>query len=279
MLCHHAPPPNLKFLPGVKRVRQTPKEPKHDLGIIVDLDSTDRLGGTAPYFEACRRIIVVDHHVPHEAPGDLRIIETSAAATALIGPPVAQSPTSLQLVPTFGYTRDRNTGAVTTSSESWFLGQRYRLVLGQDLAARLRLDAAGFLLHFQQSIAQACGLLRSGGSLLISFYEGFFDSEGRDAMSRAFPDMTYRFGAVRLEDLLECLGANPLLTTKTIDYRFEVEEPFLIDFLTIPAQSAGLFPKVPYEDRIGPIRDLVGKLTAEVRPLFMGWKFLISTKK
>lgn len=53
--------------------------------------------------------------------------------------------TSLLLVPTFGYTRDRNTGAVTTSSESWFLGQRYRLVLGQDLAARLRLNATGFL--------------------------------------------------------------------------------------------------------------------------------------
>lgn len=84
VLCHHAPPQNLLFLPGVNRVRQTPKYDKHDLGIIVDLDSTDRLGSTAQFFDHCFHVIVVDHHVPHEAPGDLRIIDVEAAATALI---------------------------------------------------------------------------------------------------------------------------------------------------------------------------------------------------
>lgn len=84
VLCHHAPPPNLQFLPGVQRVRQEPKEPKHDLGVILDLDSTERLGNTATFFEACSRIVVIDHHVPHEAPGDLRIIDVQASATAVI---------------------------------------------------------------------------------------------------------------------------------------------------------------------------------------------------
>jgi bifunctional oligoribonuclease and PAP phosphatase NrnA len=84
VLCHHSTPANLQFLPGAKRIRQEPKEPKHDLGIILDLDSTERLGTTAPFFERCNRLIVVDHHVPHEAPGDVRIVDTKAAATALI---------------------------------------------------------------------------------------------------------------------------------------------------------------------------------------------------
>jgi phosphoesterase RecJ-like protein len=84
VLCHHPAPKNLQFLPGVKRVRQTPKEEKHDLAIMLDLDSLERLGSTEPYFSACDRLIVIDHHVPHEAPGNLRIVDTSAAATAVI---------------------------------------------------------------------------------------------------------------------------------------------------------------------------------------------------
>lgn len=83
VLCHHAPPANLEFLPGVSRIRQVPTG-NHDLGIIVDLDSMDRLGSTAPYFEGLPGLIVVDHHVPHEAPGDLRIVDTDAPATAVI---------------------------------------------------------------------------------------------------------------------------------------------------------------------------------------------------
>ena len=84
VLCHNDAPRNLRFLPTVNRVRQTPELSDHDLGIVVDLDAFDRLGSTASYFEAMDRLIVIDHHVPHEAPGDLRIIEIGSAATALI---------------------------------------------------------------------------------------------------------------------------------------------------------------------------------------------------
>ncbi len=84
MLCHHEPPYNLEYLPFVERIKQQPFGQNHDLGIIVDLDSTDRLGSTAPYFEQCKRLIVVDHHVPHEAPGDLRVVDVESAATSVI---------------------------------------------------------------------------------------------------------------------------------------------------------------------------------------------------
>lgn len=84
VLNHHAPPKNLEFLPGVQSVRQEPKHKDHDLAIVLDLDSLDRLGKCEPYFTDINRMIVVDHHIPHEAPGDLRLVDTSASATCAI---------------------------------------------------------------------------------------------------------------------------------------------------------------------------------------------------
>lgn len=84
VVSHHPAPYNLEFLPGVRKVRQTPKHDKHDLGIIVDLDALERLGSLEETFSQLPRLIVVDHHVPHAAPGDLRIVDQKAAATAAI---------------------------------------------------------------------------------------------------------------------------------------------------------------------------------------------------
>jgi bifunctional oligoribonuclease and PAP phosphatase NrnA len=84
IICHHPAPRNLQFLPRVDRVRTEPKHEKYDLGIILDLDSMERLGSTEVFFAALPRLIVIDHHIPHQAPGDFRIIDTGASATALI---------------------------------------------------------------------------------------------------------------------------------------------------------------------------------------------------
>jgi phosphoesterase RecJ-like protein len=84
VLCHHPAPKNLQFLPGVDRVRQVPKFEKPDLAIVLDLDAIDRLGSTEPVFASCPRMIVIDHHVAHQAPGDLRIVDVSAPATSVI---------------------------------------------------------------------------------------------------------------------------------------------------------------------------------------------------
>ena len=82
VLCHHEAPRNLRFLPGVDAVRQEPTI-EADYGVVLDLDALDRLGSTAPYFEALP-FALIDHHIPHNAPGELRIVDTDAAATALI---------------------------------------------------------------------------------------------------------------------------------------------------------------------------------------------------
>jgi bifunctional oligoribonuclease and PAP phosphatase NrnA len=84
VLCHHPAPKNLRFLPQVTEVVHDVENADCDLGIIVDLDTFERLGSTAHYFQNAKRLMLIDHHVPHEAPGHLRIVDTSAAATALI---------------------------------------------------------------------------------------------------------------------------------------------------------------------------------------------------
>lgn len=84
VLNHHEPPDNLRFLPGIDRVRHSPLGSGFDLAVLMDMDSPERLGSTESCFEAIPKTIVIDHHVPHHKPGDLRIVNEKAAATALI---------------------------------------------------------------------------------------------------------------------------------------------------------------------------------------------------
>jgi len=84
VLCHHSAPKNLEFLPKVKEVHQAAHRTEYDLGVVLDLDAMDRLGQTEKYFATCKRVIVIDHHIAHEAPGDLRIVDSDAPATAVI---------------------------------------------------------------------------------------------------------------------------------------------------------------------------------------------------
>lgn len=82
VLNHHDSPRNLRFLPGIDRVRKTPSA-EADFGVVLDLDALHRLGSTGPYFETIP-FALIDHHIPHESPGEIRIVQTDAAATALI---------------------------------------------------------------------------------------------------------------------------------------------------------------------------------------------------
>jgi len=140
--------------------------------------------------------------------------------------------------------------------------------------------ASIFLLPgFAESLRQASQLLLPGGLLSISYYAGLFDKKGNDAVQKAFPDQKYQYGAVPIGELVTCLESLPGTKTTRIDYRFEVSRDFLFDFLSIPAQSSGLFPKIPYLERIPKVRDLCDLLVKRVDPVFMGWEFLIARKR
>jgi ubiquinone/menaquinone biosynthesis C-methylase UbiE len=140
--------------------------------------------------------------------------------------------------------------------------------------------ASIFLLPgFAESLRQASQLLLPGGLLSISYYAGLFDNLGNDAVRKAFPDQKYMYGAVPIGELVSCLESLPGMKTTRIDFRFEISSEFLFDFLSIPAQSAGLFPKIPYLDRIPKVRNFCELLAKRVDPVFMGWEFLIARKR
>ena len=140
--------------------------------------------------------------------------------------------------------------------------------------------ASIFLLpRYAESIRQACGLIVPGGVIAISFYAGLFDEKQRDAVPGAFPDLKYQYGAVSFPELQECMSSQEGFRMTEVDYHFEVSPEFLFDFLSIPAQSAGLFPKIPYLQRIPMVRDFCDRLAEQVSPLFMAWKFVISRKR
>ena len=139
--------------------------------------------------------------------------------------------------------------------------------------------ASIFLLpNFKESIDQACKLILPGGVLAISYYDGLFNAKGRNAVSIAFPELKYQYGTVSYEELMKCIESKRGFKTSQFDYRFEITHEFLFDFLSIPAQSAGIFPRVPYIERIPLVRETCDKLTKKVSPLFMGWKFVVSRK-
>ncbi len=140
--------------------------------------------------------------------------------------------------------------------------------------------ASIFLLpNFRESIEQACRLILPGGVLAISHYEGLYNAKGRNAVARIFPEMKYQFGTVSYDELLKFLEQKKGFRTSQFDYRFEITNEFLFDFLSIPAQSAGMYPKVPYIERIPLVRGICDALTQKVSPLFMGWKFVVSRKE
>lgn len=52
-----------------------------DLAIVCDTGVVDRIGSVAPAVVSAKRVLIVDHHVSHGDFGDIRIVDSTAAAT------------------------------------------------------------------------------------------------------------------------------------------------------------------------------------------------------
>ena len=84
VVCADPPPYYLQFLPGSERISQSPVSKEHSLALVVDLEAQNRLGRAGVHFERCSRSLFIDHHVPVESPGDVRIVDTGSPATCSI---------------------------------------------------------------------------------------------------------------------------------------------------------------------------------------------------
>ncbi|MFN2626911.1 MAG: bifunctional oligoribonuclease/PAP phosphatase NrnA [Mycobacteriales bacterium] len=78
-------PAMYSFLPGQELlvpVAEFPPAPT--LLVTFDTGSLDRLGALAPHAEKAERVVVVDHHASNTGYGDLHLVDSSAAASAVV---------------------------------------------------------------------------------------------------------------------------------------------------------------------------------------------------
>ncbi len=85
LACVHPIPANVAYLPGAETyVSDVPEDAGIDLVVAVDMSDLSRTGGI--YKDAWRGklpLLVVDHHATNDAFGDVNLVDSDAAATAL----------------------------------------------------------------------------------------------------------------------------------------------------------------------------------------------------
>lgn len=134
----------------------------------------------------------------------------------------------------------------------------------------------------ERSLAQAGNHLKIGGKIGFSFYPRLYSAEFPDLLGRAYEKKGWplpKFRTITSWDkacrALETLFGN----LKTTTYEMAGDISFLIDFFSIPAQSASLFPKLPYEKRAEKVKELFNALNAEGAPFTIGWDMAMAVKR
>jgi phosphoesterase RecJ-like protein len=83
-LCAYPVQESYRFLSGVELFRSSPPDWTAGLGIVIDCDGISRLGELEPVFSALPHLIDIDHHSGNNAFGEVRLVDPTAAAAALI---------------------------------------------------------------------------------------------------------------------------------------------------------------------------------------------------
>ncbi len=114
------------------------------------------------------------------------------------------------------------------------------------------------------SFKSAYNLLKNGGKIGFSHYPSINDDKGKDIFDLAFELNNFDKPKKRVISDLETCKAKLLeagfhnLTETT--FSIPIDTDFLIDFFHIPAQSASLFPKNSYQERVEKVTQLFSKL-------------------
>ncbi|HMK35104.1 MAG TPA: class I SAM-dependent methyltransferase [Desulfomonilaceae bacterium] len=140
-------------------------------------------------------------------------------------------------------------------------------------------SASIFLIpDYRESLRHAKGLLKTKGALGISFMDGVYDTAGNHLLT--FADKTAGLGVslrkpVVLSEFTSYFEEMfPLHTSWNHDFGFP--ETFLREFFSIPAMSAGLFPGLPYDERVRNVNILLDHLPQR-QPLFR-WTLMVGEK-
>lgn len=128
---------------------------------------------------------------------------------------------------------------------------------------------------YRQSLEQAHGLLKQGGKVGLTFMDGVYDLQLNNALAAAdreacegvslkkpvnFPEFHAFFGSLF-----------PLQESSQEDMRLPRE--LLKEFFSVPAMSAGLFPGLPYRERVKKVSRLFNHLPKT--EIFFRWMVLV----
>ncbi len=124
-------------------------------------------------------------------------------------------------------------------------------------------SASIFLIpDYQESLRQAKGLLKGGGKVGLTFMDGLYDPELKNVLAVA--DRTAAQG-VSLKKSVKLVEFHSFFTACFVRVRswqedLRLPEELLRDFFSVPAMSAGLFPGLPYHERVQKVRSLFDHL-------------------
>ena len=75
-------PENYEFIPESETVQKSADNRIFDCGIIVDSEAVKRVGNVAGTITSAKMTVCIDHHIPEESFGDIRIVNSKASSTA-----------------------------------------------------------------------------------------------------------------------------------------------------------------------------------------------------
>ena len=154
------------------------------------------------------------------------------------------------------------------------------------LTETLRVDAVMYnaaLFVFPDPLTaftRARAFLKPGGVLGFSFYPRVYTTGIDDLIGWAFRKREWplpRFRTITTWSKACQTLQSVFETIDTQTYEMEGSIDFLIDFFTIPAQSASLFPKLTYPERIPKIKKLFESLSGLEHPFTIGWDMAKAT--
>jgi len=82
VICEDGVPDNLSFIPEAETVVKSTDRRDFDVGVLIDCEGIKRPGSAAKSVQSAGITACIDHHVPDDSFGDLRVVDQTASSTA-----------------------------------------------------------------------------------------------------------------------------------------------------------------------------------------------------
>ncbi|MBF0526108.1 MAG: methyltransferase domain-containing protein [Deltaproteobacteria bacterium] len=219
---------------------------------------------------------------PMSLPAQARVLDVGCGSGASIGPLLRALPDGRI------WGLDISPAMLEKARDKYGDEERVKLILG-DAAQLTRYVDPGFdavlytasiflIPDYLLSLQEAHSLLKDGGVAAATFIDGIYDQSDRNALAQAEESAQTGISfkkPVVFDELKAAVKARfTLVEMRTVD--FACSMPMLKAFHSIPAQSAGLYPKLDYPARLTMINRIFSLLPEE--GLVFRWHILAGLK-